>query len=68
MSQHVASAKPLFLSEEEAMALLDLCLLSRAETDPLRERAMCKLTDLIRRYIEEETTFRSAAVEYLVIQ
>ena len=54
MSQHVASIKPLFLSEEEAMALLDLCLMSPGETDPVKERAMMKLTDLVRRYIAAE--------------
>jgi hypothetical protein len=58
MSQHVASIKPLFLSEEEAMALLDLCLMSSAETDPVKERSLLKLTDLIRRYMTEENVTR----------
>ena len=55
MSQPIASIKPLFLSEEEAIALLDLCLMSRAETDSIKERSLLKLTDLIRRYIADET-------------
>jgi hypothetical protein len=63
MSQHVASIKPLFLSEEEAMALLDLCLMSSTETDPIKERALLKLTDLIRRYLTEESTIRCALAQ-----
>lgn len=54
MSQYTDCVKALFLSEEEAMALLDLCLMSRADDDPLRVRALRKLADLVRRYIEEE--------------
>lgn len=56
MSQHITSLKPLFLNEEEAMALLNLCLTSAAETDTAKERAMLKLTDLVRRYIASEAT------------
>src|SRR5262249_22941567 len=63
MSQHVASIKPLFLSEEEAMALLDLCLMSQTETDPVKERSLLKLTDLIRRYITEENALRCALAQ-----
>jgi hypothetical protein len=63
MSQHVASIKPLFLSEEEAMALLDLCLMSSAESDPIKERSLLKLTDLIRRYITEENSARCALAQ-----
>lgn len=53
MSQNVASIKPLFLTEEEALAILDMCLMSRVENDPARERAMLKLTHLVRCYIQE---------------
>ncbi len=50
----IANHKPLYLSEEEAMALLDLCLVSAVETDTVKERALLKLTDLVRRYISSE--------------
>lgn len=51
MSQHVASLKPVYFTEEEALALLDVCLLSSGDTDPVKESALLKITDLIRRYI-----------------
>lgn len=51
MSQSVASLKPVYFTEEEALALLDVCLLSSGDTDPVKESALLKITDLIRRYI-----------------
>jgi hypothetical protein len=54
MSQQVLKLKPLFLSEDEAMALLNLCLTSNMETDAAKDRAMLKLTELVRRYIATE--------------
>lgn len=53
MSQSIASPKPLFLSEEEALAMLDMCLMSSSENDSSKERAMLKLTDLVRRYLAD---------------
>lgn len=54
MSHNIASLKPLFLTEEEALALLDMTLMSASENDPTKERAMLKLTDLVRRYLTAE--------------
>ncbi len=48
------SLKPLFLSEEEALAMLDLCLMSATETDTTKDRAIMKLTDLVRCYLNED--------------
>ena len=54
MAQNIATIKPLFLTEEEAIAMLDMCLMSNMETDPVKECAMLKMSDLVRRYIQEE--------------
>jgi len=51
------SLKPLFLSEEEALAMLDLCLMSATETDTTKDRAIMKLTDLVRHFLNEEILF-----------
>ncbi len=51
MSQHVASLKPVYFTEEEALALLDVCLISSGDSDAVKESALLKITDLIRRYI-----------------
>jgi hypothetical protein len=64
MSHNIASLKPLFLTEDEALALLDLSLMSSAENDSTKERAMLKLTDLVRRYL---TTGREASEEILAL-
>jgi len=53
MYQDVTTIKPLFLSEEEAMAILDLCLTSAAEMDAIQERALRKVTDLARAYLRD---------------
>ena len=46
--------KSLLLSEAETMALLDMCLTSSDENDPAKERAMMKLTLLVRRFLAED--------------
>src|SRR5579862_3191753 len=54
MYQDVTSLKPLFLSEEETLALLDLCLMSSSELDETKEQAIRKLTELARQHMREE--------------
>lgn len=51
MSSTTADLKLLFLSEDEALALLDLCLMSNAENDPSKEQVLLKLTNLVREYM-----------------
>lgn len=53
MSQPMNDLKPLFLSPEEAMALLDMCLMSQAEFDREKECALLKLSDLVRRHLAD---------------
>ena len=60
MAQNIATIKPLFLTEEEAIAMLDMCLMSNMETDPVKECAMLKMSDLVRRYIQEEAPIAEA--------
>ena len=60
MCQKLTSFKPLFLSEEETLALLDLCLMSSAELDDAKELAIRKLTDLARQHIRETAVGHSA--------
>jgi hypothetical protein len=62
MSVRITRLKPLFLSEEEALAMLDLCLLSNAETHPEAECALMKLTELVRRFIAENIVAEHAVV------
>src|SRR5437879_4258101 len=56
MSQQVTQLKPLFLSEEEAMALLNLCMTSHTETRafPLPVRVV---------YSRERSADRPAAID-----
>lgn len=54
MSQQVNDLKPLYLSAEEALGLLDLCLISHAEFDREKEGVLLKLSDLVRQYLAEE--------------
>ncbi len=61
MNQPFTNLKPLFLSEDEALALLDLCLLSRAEMQPVTECALAKLTNLARQFVAEEIETEKAA-------
>ncbi len=51
MSQQRNDLKPLLLSAEEAMGLLDLCLMSQAEFDGEKERALLKLSALVRQHL-----------------
>ena len=51
MSQKTKDLKPLFLSAEEAMGLLDLCMLSHAELDRDKEGILLKLSDLVRQHL-----------------
>lgn len=54
MKQDEPRRKPLYLSDAEAMALLDMCLTSVMELDPPREHALCRLTAFVRAYISED--------------
>ena len=56
MSQQINDSKPLFLSAEEAMGLLDLCMLSHAEFDREKECALLKLSDLVRQHLSDENS------------
>ncbi len=51
MSHQMNHLKPLFLSAEEAMVLLDLCIMSHAEFDRDSEGMLLKLSDLVRQHI-----------------
>ncbi len=64
MSQHFNRVCPLYLSSEEAMDLLDLCLMSSIEIDPDKERAILKLTDLVRRFISNDEDIACAPCEF----
>lgn len=62
MSQQRNDLKPLFLSAEEAMGLLDLCMLSRAEFDCEKEGVLLKLSDLVRVHLAVEDNQACAVV------
>jgi hypothetical protein len=62
MFQHVTRVKPMFLSPQEAMDLLDLCVISQVETDPDKELVILKLTEFVRQCILEEQNARSESV------
>ena len=51
MSQPNNDPKPLFLSAEEAMGLLDLCITSQTDFDRDREGVLLKLSDLVREHL-----------------
>ena len=51
MSQPNNDPKPLFLSAEEAMGLLDLCIMSQMDFDRDREGVLLKLSDLVREHL-----------------
>jgi len=51
MSQPNNDPKPLFLSAEEAMGLLDLCIMSQTDFDRDREGVLLKLSDLVREHL-----------------
>ncbi len=67
MSQRMSELRPLYLSAEEAMGLLDLCLLSGAEFDRDAEGVLLKLSDLVRQHLaavaEEACELQSAREE-----
>ena len=46
--------KPLYLSEDEALALLEVCVISSIETTPAQEQLLLKLTNLTRRFLRSE--------------
>lgn len=52
---------PLFLTEEEALALLNLCLVSEMECEPSAERAITKPADLMRDYMAAAIVAERAA-------
>ena len=56
MSQQMNDQKPLFLSAEEALGLLDLCMMSHAEFDREKECALLKLSDLVRQHLSDENS------------
>jgi len=53
MSQQMHDLKPLFLSAEEAMGLLDLCIMSQAEFDREKYGVLLKLSDLVRQHLAD---------------
>lgn len=62
MNTNLAPAPALFLTEEEAFGLLDLCLMSSAEFDTFQNAAMQKLTRLVRSYVANASdSFESEA-------
>ena len=46
--------KALHLTEEEALALLELCIYSEKEDNPLRSEVMAKVGELCREFIRPE--------------
>jgi len=54
MSQANENIQPLYLTEEETLALLDLCLASDTGSDPMKECALMKLSNLARHYLAEK--------------
>ena len=55
MSQRIEELRPLYLSAEEAMGLLDLCIMSGAEFDRDAEGVLLKLSDLVRQHLAAVT-------------
>ena len=49
-----ALPKALYLTEEEAMALLDLCVTAKVEYDDVKEQAVGRLTDMCRNFIRAQ--------------
>ena len=45
--------RPLHLTEEEALGLLEMCLYSKDETDPVKAAALHKLADYCRDFLAE---------------
>jgi hypothetical protein len=68
MYQDVTSIKPLYLSEEETMAILDLCLTSSIELDDAKVRALRKVTDLARTYLRPAEEAQAATAPHPVME
>lgn len=49
------SSKTLHLTQEEALALLDMCLCTRMDDDPLRASAIHKLAALCRDFLRSDS-------------
>jgi len=48
----------MYLTPQEAMDLLDLCVISQAEMDPDKERVIGKLTEFVRHCIIDEQNYQ----------
>jgi hypothetical protein len=46
--------KALYLTEEEAMALLDLCVSAKVEFDDVKEQAVGRLSDMCRNFLRAQ--------------
>jgi hypothetical protein len=59
--------RPLILTEEEALGLLEMCLYSKDETDPVKAAALHKLADYCRDFLavpsDHEASLDPDAVE-----
>ena len=62
-----AESRPLYLTEEEAVGLLELCLPSSALPGAARDRAMMKLTALVRAFMSEESDPALSALDEPVL-
>ncbi len=51
MNSLTTHLKPIYLTEEEALGALDLCLSSSAGMDTAKDRAILKLSELVRFYL-----------------
>lgn len=49
-----ALPKALYLTEEEAMALLDLCVSAKVEYDEVKEQAVGRLSDMCRNFLRAQ--------------
>ncbi len=49
-----AASKALRLTEEEAMALLDVCMMSRIADDPMKRAVVEKVALICREFVREE--------------
>lgn len=58
MYAHANPIEAMYLSPQEAMDLLDLCVISQAEVDPDKERVILKLTEYVRYCIQDEQNAR----------
>jgi hypothetical protein len=56
----VLALRPVFLTEDEAVALLEICLFSQGGDDPVRAEALRKISDLCREF------FRGGSLDGLI--